>query len=177
MTFYFQYCQKSPELSFRGFILLYRISTRKTYLAAANSAFSFSVKAERSCSDLLRFRNQHIKDRSGFILIDCNNHIRLFHTGYVLNCTGNTDCKVNIRANGLTGLSNLKILRLPACIYNSTGAAYGCTRTSARSSRSLKFSALPTPRPPDTRILASIISATSDTALTTLRFLHTCYPE
>ena len=38
---------------------------------------------------------------------------------------------------------------------------------SARSSSSLKFSALPTPRPPDTRILASMISTVSDTALTT----------
>ena len=37
----------------------------------------------------------------------------------------------------------------------------------ARSSRILKFSGLPTPRPPDTRILASMISLISDTALTT----------
>ena len=40
---------------------------------------------------------------------------------------------------------------------------------SARSSSSLKFSALPTPRPPETRIFASMISATSDTALTISR--------
>ena len=38
---------------------------------------------------------------------------------------------------------------------------------SASSSRILKFSGLPTPRPPDTRILASMISTVSDTALTT----------
>ena len=36
--------------------------------------------------------------------------------------------------------------------------------TSARSSRSLKFSAEPTPRPPETRILASMISLISETA-------------
>ena len=38
---------------------------------------------------------------------------------------------------------------------------------SASSSRILKFSGLPTPRPPETRIFASMISATLETALTT----------
>ena len=41
--------------------------------------------------------------------------------------------------------------------------------TSASSSRSLKFSGLPTPRPPDTRILASIMSTVSTTDFTTSR--------
>ncbi len=85
----------------------------------------------------------------------------------MLNSTGDTDCKVNLRTNGLTGLSNLQILGLPAIIYNCTGADTVPPITSARSSRILKFSALPTPRPPDTRILASMISTVSDTALTT----------
>ena len=43
----------------------------------------------------------------------------------MLNCTGDTDCKVYMRTNGLTGLSNLQVFGLPASIYNCTGAAYG----------------------------------------------------
>ena len=40
----------------------------------------------------------------------------------MLDCTGDTDCKVNLRANRLTGLADLERLRLPACIDNRTGA-------------------------------------------------------
>ena len=43
----------------------------------------------------------------------------------MLNSTGDTDCKVDLGTNGLTGLSNLQILGLPAVIYNCTGAGYG----------------------------------------------------
>ena len=43
----------------------------------------------------------------------------------MLNSTGDTDCEVDLRTNGLTGLSNLQILGLPAVIYNCTGAGYG----------------------------------------------------
>ena len=42
----------------------------------------------------------------------------------MLNCTGDTDCKVYMRTNGLTGLSNLQVFGLPASIYNCTGAGY-----------------------------------------------------
>ena len=70
----------------------------------------------------------HIEDRRGLILVDGNNEIRLFHTCYMLNSTGDTDCKVNLRTNGLTGLSNLQILGLPAIIYNCTGAGYGTAK-------------------------------------------------
>ncbi len=44
----------------------------------------------------------------------------------MLDRTGDTDCEVYMRTNGLTGLADLQILRLPACIYNCTGTAY-CT--------------------------------------------------
>ena len=43
----------------------------------------------------------------------------------MLDSAGNTDCKVYVGTNGLTGLSNLKVFGLPAGIYNCTGAAYG----------------------------------------------------
>jgi len=46
----------------------------------------------------------------------------------MLDCSGNTDCEVYVRTNGLTSLSNLKILRFPACIYNCTGAAYSTAK-------------------------------------------------
>ena len=109
----------------------------------------------------------HIEDRCGLILVDGNNEIRLFHTCYMLNSTGDTDCKVNLRTNGLTGLSTCRSLGFQPLSTTAREQDTVPPRTSARSSRILKFSALPTPRPPDTRILASMISTVSDTALTT----------
>ena len=44
----------------------------------------------------------------------------------MLNCTGNTDCKIYVRTNCLTSLSNLKLFWKPSIIYYGTGAAY-CT--------------------------------------------------
>ena len=69
---------------------------------------------------------------------------------------------------------------LPVCpTWRSTGSQPFSTTareqltvppsTSAKSWRSLKFSSLPTPRPPDTKILASAISTVSATDFTTSR--------
>ena len=57
---------------------------------------------------------RYVKDRSGLILVDGNDEVGFFHTCQVLDRTGNTDCEVYVRTNGLTGLSNLQILRLPS---------------------------------------------------------------
>ena len=43
----------------------------------------------------------------------------------MLNRTGNTDCKIQVRANGLTGLSYLQVLRFPAGVNYCTGTTYG----------------------------------------------------
>ena len=42
----------------------------------------------------------------------------------MLDRTGDTDCKVNVRTYCLTGLAYLKVFRLPACVNNRTGTAY-----------------------------------------------------
>ena len=47
----------------------------------------------------------------------------------MLDRTGDTDCEVYVRTNSLTSLSNLKIFRLPAGIYNCTRAAYGAANS------------------------------------------------
>ena len=82
----------------------------------------------QSRQDLVQIANDavvsNVEDRSCLIFVNCNDDIRLFHTSQVLNCTGDTDCKVYMRTNGLTGLSNLQVFGLPASIYNCTGAAY-----------------------------------------------------
>ena len=49
----------------------------------------------------------YVKDRSCLILVDGNDDVRFFHTCQMLNRSGDTDCEVYVRANGLTGLSNL----------------------------------------------------------------------
>ena len=45
----------------------------------------------------------------------------------MLDCTGNTDCKVYIRTNSLTCLTYLKLFWKPSVIYYGTGAAYSTT--------------------------------------------------
>ena len=67
----------------------------------------------------------NVEDRSRLIFVDGNDDVGLFHTSHVLDGSGDTDGKVNMGTNSLTSLSNLKILRLPASVYNCTGAAYG----------------------------------------------------
>src|SRR5699024_5308924 len=67
----------------------------------------------------------HIEDRSVRIFVDGDDDIGLFHTGYVLDRSGDTDCEVYLRTNSFTCLTNLQILRLPAVIYNRTGAGNG----------------------------------------------------
>ena len=42
----------------------------------------------------------------------------------MLNRTGNTNCKVYVRTNGLAGLTNLQIFRFPARVNNCTGTAH-----------------------------------------------------
>lgn len=65
----------------------------------------------------------HVKDGSVLILVDGDDQIGLFHTGHVLDGSGDTDCEVKLRTNCLTCLTNLKILWLPAIIYNGTGTS------------------------------------------------------
>ncbi len=43
----------------------------------------------------------------------------------MLDRAGDTDCEIHVRADSLTSLTYLQILRLPAGIHNRTGAAYG----------------------------------------------------
>lgn len=46
--------------------------------------------------------------------------VRRFHTCYMLDRSGNTDCKIYLRTNCLSCLSYLKIFWFPAIIYNCT---------------------------------------------------------
>lgn len=47
------------------------------------------------------------EDRSVFIFINSDDEIRLFHTGEVLDCSRDTACHIEVRADCLTGLSDL----------------------------------------------------------------------
>ena len=61
-----------------------------------------------------------LEDRSGLVLVDGDDQIGLFHTGKVLDRAGDTARNVDLRTDGLTGLADLEILRLPACVDNCT---------------------------------------------------------
>ena len=119
-------CNIKPSLRSTGRV---RISVKKRLLVRCLLSLCSLQLFGQSGNDLVQISYDtvvsYIEDRSCLILVDSNNEIRLFHTCYVLNSTGDTDCKVNLRTNGLTGLSNLQILGLPAIIYNCTGAGYG----------------------------------------------------
>ena len=61
-----------------------------------------------------------IEDRCVFILVNSDDVIGFFHTCDMLDGTGDTDCKVDLRTNRLTGLSYLEFLRQPAGINHCT---------------------------------------------------------
>ena len=64
-----------------------------------------------------------VEDRSVLVFVDRNDEIGLFHTCHVLDRTGYADREVDLRTDGLAGLADLQILRLPAGINDCTGAA------------------------------------------------------
>ena len=115
----------------------------------------------------------YIEDRSCLIFVDCNDDIRLFHTSYMLDCSGNTDCKVYVEdVQSYQSVQPADLSASSQHLQLHGSSLLSPPIASARSSRSLKFSALPTPRPPDTRILASMISTVSDTVLNYFQDLY-----
>ena len=171
--------RKQTRLVLLPVYIMIRTSTRISphcLLHTLLSVFILFVSFNSFCqlwNDLVQIANKAVvsnfKDRSCLILV-----IAMITSDSSIPATcwiapENTDSKVDLRTNSLTGLANLKILRLPAIINNSTGAAYFTAKNFCQIFKDLEVFRLPTPRPPDTRILASIMSTVSVTDLTTSR--------
>ena len=64
-----------------------------------------------------------LEDRRGLVLVDRDDALGLAHTGLVLDGAGDTESNVDLRVDGLTGLTDLMVGSEPAGVDGDTGAA------------------------------------------------------
>lgn len=69
----------------------------------------------------------HTEDRSGFVLIDCDDALRILHTSSVLDRTGDAQGHIDLGMDRLAGLTHLVVSAQPASVGNGTG----CTHNAA----------------------------------------------
>src|SRR5215475_3659586 len=92
-----------------------------------------------STLDLIEFRSQlrqglveighktivgHLEDRRLLILVDSNNHLRIFHPSEMLYRSRNTNSDIKFGCDHLAGLAHLPIVRRIAGINGSTRGAH-----------------------------------------------------
>ena len=109
-----------------------------------------------------------LEDRRLGVLVDRDDRLGGLHAGPVLDRAGDADRDVELRRDRLAGLADLDLVRVPAGVGGGAGRADRARRAeSASSSTSSKFSAEPTPRPPETTIDASVSSGRAPFSSTT----------
>ena len=64
-----------------------------------------------------------LEDRRGVVLVDRDDALGLAHTGLVLDGAGDTESDVDLRVDGLAGLTDLMVGSEPAGVDGNTGAA------------------------------------------------------
>ena len=64
-----------------------------------------------------------LEDGSGIVLVDRDDALGLAHTGLVLDGAGDTEGNVDLRVNGLAGLTDLMVGSEPAGVDGNTAAA------------------------------------------------------
>src|SRR5574344_790571 len=64
-----------------------------------------------------------LEDWGGLVLVDRDDALGLGHTGLVLDGTGDTERDIDLRMNGLAGLTDLMVGGEPAGVNGNTGAA------------------------------------------------------
>ena len=96
-----------------------------------------------------------LEDRGVLVLVDRQDVLRALHPDLVLDRAGDPERQVQVRRNGLARLPDLGGVRYQPASTTARVAATGRPSTPRAARRSSKFSFLPSPRPPPTRIPAS----------------------
>src|SRR5699024_4201369 len=68
-----------------------------------------------------------LEDRCFGVLVDRDDVLRGLHTGTVLDRTGDTERDVQVRADRLTGLTDLELVRVPPGVDDGAGSTGGTT--------------------------------------------------
>ena len=102
-----------------------------------------------------------LEDRRLGVLVDHHDGLGRLHAGPVLDRARDADRQVQLRRHGLAGLADLELVRVPAGVGGRAGRTDRRAQPVRQPSISAKFSALPTPRPPDTTMDASVSSGRS----------------
>ena len=89
-------------------------------LAARMASVSMGVDLEQVAADAVV---GDLEDRRGVVLVDRDDALGLAHTGLVLDGAGDTESDIDLRVDGLTGLTDLMVGSEPAGVDGNTGAA------------------------------------------------------
>jgi hypothetical protein len=110
-------------------------------------------------------------------LLTADDGLARLHAGAVLDGPGDADGDVELRRDGLAGLPHLEAVRVEAGVDGGPRGADGRAERVGQASMIAKFSALATPRPPETTIEASVSSGRLlfiSTTLSTTRVCRAC---